>query len=91
MQLCTIVLYLKSQFLDCIYPNWVGDDFCDDENNYPHCNYDGGDCCVLPGGNVNTAYCSECACLDPNPFPPAFNFTNPNGKYFGLNSPSPDL
>ena len=28
------------------------------------CGWDGGDCC---GDNVNTQYCSVCACLDPNP------------------------
>ena len=27
------------------------------------CTYDGGDCC---GPNVNTQYCSDCSCLDPN-------------------------
>ena len=27
------------------------------------CTYDGGDCC---GPNVNTQYCTECSCLDPN-------------------------
>ena len=27
------------------------------------CTYDGGDCC---GPNVNTQYCTECSCIDPN-------------------------
>ena len=47
----------------CEHPEWKGDDFCDDENNNKGCEYDGGDCC---GSNVNTDYCSECQCLDPN-------------------------
>ena len=25
--------------------NWIGDNFCDDENNNYLCQYDGGDCC----------------------------------------------
>ena len=42
---------------------WIGDNFCDDINNNMDCSYDGGDCC---GCNVNTDWCSVCACLDPN-------------------------
>ena len=42
---------------------WIGDGFCDDINNNMECTYDGGDCC---GSNVNTQYCTECSCLDPN-------------------------
>jgi len=48
----------------CAVPQWQGDNWCDDENNTPECNYDGGDCC---GCNVRTQYCSECECKDPNP------------------------
>ena len=44
-------------------PNFVGDNECDDENNYESCDWDGGDCC---GDDVNTTYCSLCKCLDPN-------------------------
>ena len=47
----------------CVYPDWKGDNFCDDENNNAGCDWDGGDCC---GDNVNTQYCSACECLDPN-------------------------
>ena len=25
--------------------SWIGDDYCDDENNNDACQYDGGDCC----------------------------------------------
>merc|ERR1712111_105307 len=45
----------------CEFPNWVGDNFCDDGNNTPGCDYDGGDCC---GDDVNTTYCSACECLE---------------------------
>ena len=47
----------------CGFPNWFGDNYCDDENNNEECGYDGGDCC---GDNVYTFYCSVCQCLDPN-------------------------
>ena len=43
----------------CGSPNWKGDGYCDDENNNKECEYDGGDCC---GSNVNTNFCTECAC-----------------------------
>ena len=49
--------------------NWIGDSYCDPENNKEECDWDGGDCC----GNLNyqklfssNYYCSECECLDPN-------------------------
>ena len=25
--------------------NWIGDSYCDDENNNAACQFDGGDCC----------------------------------------------
>ena len=40
-------------------PSWIGDGWCDDENNNEGCHFDGGDCC---GPNVNTQYCIECIC-----------------------------
>ena len=43
------------------YQGWIGDNYCDDINNYVECNFDGGDCC---GSNVNTQYCTECLCLE---------------------------
>ena len=45
---------------------WIGDNFCDDINNNMDCSYDGGDCCGSCGEVVNTAFCSDCTCLDPN-------------------------
>ena len=47
----------------CARPDWQADNYCDDINNNAECNYDGGDCC---GANVDTTYCQECQCLDPN-------------------------
>lgn len=38
---------------------WKGDRWCDDENNNPGCDYDGGDCC---GDHVRKAFCTECQC-----------------------------
>ena len=49
--------------MECGNPSWKGDGYCDDENNFEACEWDGGDCC---GSNVNTDYCSACECLDPN-------------------------
>ena len=46
---------------NCEAPQWFGDNFCDDFNNNSECGFDGGDCC---GDDVNTMYCSECACLE---------------------------
>ena len=39
------------------------DGFCDDPNNTPECEYDGGDCC---GADVSLDFCTQCECLDPN-------------------------
>ena len=38
---------------------WQGDGECDDVNNTPECDYDGGDCCKY---DKNTKYCSDCHC-----------------------------
>ena len=38
---------------------YIGDSYCDDENNNLECNYDSGDCC---GPNVNMQYCTDCQC-----------------------------
>ena len=43
-------------------PSWIGDGFCDDINNNPECNFDGGDCCL---DIVVTQYCILCLCLEP--------------------------
>ena len=41
--------------------NYVGDTFCDDDNNNLECDYDGGDCC---GGQMT--FCSVCWCAISN-------------------------
>ena len=43
--------------------SFIGDNWCDDINNNPECNYDGGDCCDPNAGKM---YCQVCLCLDPN-------------------------
>ena len=42
--------------------DWIGDGYCDDQNNNEECQWDGDDCCN--GGNED--YCDVCGCLDPN-------------------------
>ena len=46
-------------------PAYKDDQFCDDDNNFEGCSFDGGACC---GDDVKKNYCTECKCLDPNPF-----------------------
>ena len=50
--------YIDEMDILCV-DEWIEDGFCDDENYYEECNYDGGDCC---GDSVNTDYCTVCAC-----------------------------
>ena len=40
---------------------WKGDGLCDDFNNNPGCDFDGGDCC---GDDVVTDYCAKCECFE---------------------------
>ena len=49
--------------LSCGNLEYHSDGFCDDGNNTPGCDFDGGDCC---GDDVKTEYCEECQCIDPN-------------------------
>ena len=52
----------------CTSPNFYQDGYCDDPNNTPGCNYDGGDCCP-PYADVGDGswddFCSSCQCLEP--------------------------
>ena len=57
-----VVDYTPAGLPECD-PGGIADGFCDDINNHMDCSYDGGDCC---GCNINTAWCTECQCLDPN-------------------------
>merc|ERR1711935_359257 len=43
---------------------WIGDSFCDDQNNNPECDFDGGDCCPEEPANGWDQYCSDCECFD---------------------------
>ena len=52
-------LCFKPTGCESVVPYYIGDAYCDDENNNDDCNFDGGDCC---GPNVNTQYCTECIC-----------------------------
>lgn len=47
---------------DCGKPDYVGDSFCDDENNFCGCDWDNGDCC---GNSNHYIYCTHCNCHDP--------------------------
>ena len=47
----------------CGSPQWANDNFCDDENNNPLCNFDGGACCDNPYSQWDR-YCTFCACLE---------------------------
>ena len=52
---------LKPTGCESVVPQYIGDGWCDDENNNNDCNFDGGDCC---GPNVGTQYCTQCICYD---------------------------
>ena len=41
----------------CGNPQWFNDGYCDDENNNPGCNFDGGDCCNNNNPNWD-AFCT---------------------------------
>ena len=44
----------------------IGDGICDDQNNVPNCDYDGGDCCLSLDTIITALYCETCKCLDSN-------------------------
>lgn len=50
----------------CGAPSYVGDGFCDDDNNNCGCDWDQGDCCEDSGKSKQFNYCSDCSCLDPD-------------------------
>merc|ERR1712038_2109972 len=49
----------------CQVPEWAHDWFCDDVNNTPECNYDGGDCCAEHIDSWD-CFCHDCFCILPN-------------------------
>ena len=60
----------KHTFSDECIQEWIGDGLCEDENNVPQCDYDGGECC----GIVDKKHCKECKCKDPSFGPPKRTF-----------------
>merc|ERR1712159_404185 len=64
----------------CGDPYYKGDGFCDDFNNNPGCDYDGGDCCAATSraGHVKTKYCKKCACIDRDNLGSVANATGAN-------------
>ncbi len=50
-------------FSQCPAPNWVGDGFCDDENNVESCGFDLDDCCPKKNSKDDyNEFCTECKC-----------------------------
>ena len=43
----------------CLYSLWKNDGFCDDLTNVQDCDYDWGDCCLVPSLGH---YCDNCTC-----------------------------
>ena len=51
----------KRDISRCPFLGFKGNGLCDDANNIPECDYDGGDCC---GHFMVKGHCQMCACLD---------------------------
>ena len=47
--------------LGCEFPNYFDDNWCDDGNNNPECDFDGGDCCT-PSAPTQSS-CTVCECI----------------------------
>merc|ERR1712165_487004 len=54
----------KKAFKKCSNVEWAADWYCDDENNTPECNYDGGDCCTRKFDEWDD-WCEDCQCIFP--------------------------
>ena len=54
----------------CLFPQWANDEYCNDENNTPECDFDGGACCpgsISSGLNPSMEwdlFCSVCQLLN---------------------------
>merc|ERR1712062_869730 len=72
--------YCNNAYSNGITANMI----CDDGNNTPGCDYDGGDCC---GDDVNTTYCSLCECMEVcgNPQWEGDNFCDDENNNAGCN------
>ncbi|CAN0344666.1 unnamed protein product [Pylaiella littoralis] len=51
--------------INVVFPDLVGDGFCDESNNKPEQNYDGGDCCECTCKTDFEFYCRAFDCIDP--------------------------
>lgn len=47
----------------CAFPQYFGDNICDDPNNTPDCHWDGGDCCKPEAERM---FCTDCICYIEN-------------------------
>ena len=50
-----------SEISRCPFLGFRGNGLCDDANNIPECDFDGGDCC---SHFLEKGHCEECACFD---------------------------
>ena len=58
----------------CGSPQYANDQWCDDENNNPSCNFDGGACC----NNTNSGWDDNCTVI----YNHAFSINNPCLTHF---------
>merc|ERR1719273_2356520 len=56
-----VTLMVRAKEPHCI-ESYIGDGYCDDDNNNDACQFDGGDCCNQSSIKWNM-YCYECECL----------------------------
>jgi len=78
---CLDPKFKMKHYTSCGSKEYKGDGACDDNNNNPGCEYDGGDCCAKSlGGPVDKKYCKKCECLDPKPTAPAPKCAEPAYK-----------
>merc|ERR1712079_667493 len=56
-----VTLMVRAKEPNCI-ESYIGDGYCDDDNNNDACQFDGGDCCNQSTIQWNM-YCYECECL----------------------------
>lgn len=85
---CDLDLACADSDFDCLYPDcgnllstseaatcfeaWKSDGFCDEQNNNPSCDYDGGDCCQCSCLDSPSYFCGSngFSCRDPACFDP---------------------
>merc|ERR1712079_636731 len=62
----TVTTTTVNDLTGCGSPQWATDQWCDDENNNPDCNYDGGACCFNNFAGWDQ-YCEDCDCIECQP------------------------